>query len=53
MSDESKPATPDELEALKTLAAMQAHEIERLRRDLDEAHRVLTRLAAAQLGMVG
>lgn len=52
MSDEqSQPI--DELEALRTLAALQSSEIDRLRRDLYEAHRVLTRLAAQQLNMAG
>ena len=54
MSDETPTTQPsDELEALRTLVALQAAELDRLRRDLDEAHRVLTRLAACQLGMTG
>lgn len=50
--DESGAAT-GEVESLRALANLQASEIDRLRRDLHEAHRVLTRLAANQLGLGG
>ena len=53
MSDDTPTTQPDELDALRTLVALQSSELDRLRRDLYEAHRVLTRLAATQLGMGG
>lgn len=53
MSDENTAAQADDIEALRTLVALQSSELDRLRRDIYEAHRVLTRLAANQLGLGG
>jgi len=45
--------TPTEGDTLRQIIEAQAVELERLRRDLYEAHRVLTRLAAVQLNLAG